>query len=347
MSKENFRAYLVSETKDGEVKAEVKPVPFSFLPDHEVLIKVEFSSLNYKDALSASGNKGVTKNYPHIPGIDAAGKVVTDTSGIFEKEQNVVVTGKDLGSNTPGGYGEYIRVPKEWVVALPAGLDLKMAMIYGTAGFTAMYGVKRLQREKIKPEDGKILVTGATGGVGSLAIFFLSQMGYEVTAATGKMDREDFLKKLGAAKVIHRDEITNVPDSLLLSRKWNGAIETVGGSMLEAVIRQAEHDGAVACCGNILGEALHTNIYPFILRGVSLLGIDSAICKMPMRLNIWKQIASMDHSRLPDNYSETIGLDKLPQEVNKILKGEQAGRVIVSHEVSPIKITGDIKPFIL
>lgn len=331
MSDSTFKAFYVEETSNGNVSTSVKEVPLSFLPDHEVLIRVHFSSLNYKDGLSASGNKGVTRSYPHIPGIDASGIIVEDASGTFNKGQKVVVTGQDLGSNTPGGFGEYIRVPKDWVVALPEPLDLQTAMLFGTAGFTAMYGVKRLQRERISPQAGKVLVTGATGGVGSLAVFFLGNLGYEVIAATGKMDKTDFLKTLGAAEVIHRDEITEVDKNFLLSRKWTGAIDTVGGEMLDAVIRQTNHDGAVACCGNILGHKLETNIYPFILRGVSLLGIDSAICKMPMRLEIWEEIAGMDYGKLPENYVSIVGLQDLQKEIDAILKGEQWGRVIVEH----------------
>lgn len=332
MSEDTFKAFYVEETPEGQVTSSVRKVPVSFLPDNEVMIRVQFSSLNYKDGLSASGNKGVTRNYPHIPGIDAAGVVVRDSSGSFKEGEKVIVTGQDLGSNTPGGFGALIRVPKEWVVVLPDGLDLETSMKYGTAGFTAMYGVKRLQRELIEPGNGKVLVTGATGGVGSLAVFFLSNLGYEVVAATGKMDKEAFLKKLGADKVIHRDEVTNVKDSFLLSREWNGAIETVGGEMLDAVIRQTNHDGAVACCGNILGHGLNSNIYPFILRGVSLLGIDSAICKMPMRLKTWDAIADTDHTKLPDGYANKVGLNDLQQEVDRILKGGQSGRVVITHD---------------
>ncbi|MFD2531320.1 YhdH/YhfP family quinone oxidoreductase [Gracilimonas halophila] len=332
MSTETFKAFYVEETSKGNFRGEVKDVPMSFLPDHEVQVQVQFSSLNYKDGLSASGNKGVTRNYPHIPGIDASGVVVKDESKTFEKGQKVVVTGRDLGSNTPGGFGAMIRVPKDWVVALPDGLDLKTAMNYGTAGFTAMYGIKRLERELILPNEGKVLVTGATGGVGSLAVFFLSELGYEVIAATGKMHKVEFLKELGADEVIHRDEITNVDSNFLLSREWNGAIETVGGEMLDAVIRQTNHDGAVACCGNILGHKLTTNIYPFILRGVSLLGIDSAICKMPMRLKIWDTIANIDHKKLPEKFSKMVQLGDLIKEIDRILEGKQAGRVVVEHK---------------
>lgn len=331
MSEDTFKAFLVEEQQDENFSSQIKEIPFSFLPGHEVLIKVHFSSLNYKDALSASGNKGVTRRYPHIPGIDAAGTVIEDKSGHFKKGQKVIVTGQDLGSNSPGGYGEFIRVPKGWVVALPEGLNLETAMMYGTAGFTAMYGLKRLQRELISPQSGKVLVTGATGGVGSLAVFFLSEMGYEVVAATGKMNQADFLKELGAAEVIHRDEIMEVKDSLLLSRAWNGAIETIGGEILDAVIRQTGPDGAVACCGNILGHKLNTNIYPFILRGVSLLGIDSAICKVPMRLKIWEEIAGMNPQKFPPDFYRKVRLNGLKEEIDRTLNGEQTGRVVVTH----------------
>jgi putative YhdH/YhfP family quinone oxidoreductase len=198
MSTKTFKAFYVEETEEGSFNSEVQQVPFSFLPKNEVLIRVRYSSLNYKDALSASGNKGVTRTYPHIPGIDASGIVQEDRSGTFSEGDEVIVTGRDLGSNTSGGFGEYISVPADWVVKLPEGLTLETAMFFGTAGFTAMYGVKRLQREQIDPEGGRVLVTGATGGVGSLAVFFLAELGYDVVAATGKMNEESFLKLLGA-----------------------------------------------------------------------------------------------------------------------------------------------------
>lgn len=330
MNEETFRALYVQEN-NGETEREIQQVPVSFLPDHEVRIRVWYSSLNYKDALSSSGNKGVTRQYPHIPGIDAAGVVLSDASGRFKQGQKVIVTGKDLGSNTPGGFGECIHVPADWVVEMPQALDPESSMVFGTAGFTAMYGLLRLQREGITPGESEVLVTGATGGVGSLAVYFLGKQGYHVIAATGKTKKEDWLKNLGAAEVIHRDEVTGVKDKLLLSRRWDGAIETVGGEMLDAVIRQAGHDGAVACCGNILGHELNTNIYPFILRGVSLLGIDSAICKTPMRLKIWEQMAEAGIEDLPENFSQVVQLEGLEKEIQTILKGGQTGRVVVKH----------------
>ncbi|MFN1835075.1 YhdH/YhfP family quinone oxidoreductase [Balneola sp. MJW-20] len=327
-----FKALWVEETESGSFKREIKDVPLDKLPDHDVLIEVHYSSLNYKDGLSATGNKGVTRKYPHIPGIDASGIVLDDRSGTYSKGDKVLVTGRDLGSNTFGGFGGRISVPVDWVVPMPDGLDLKKSMIYGTAGFTAMYGVLRLKRELITPDKGKVLVTGATGGVGSLAVNFLSAHGYHVIAATGKMEKKSFLINLGAAEVIHRDAVTKVTDKLMLERKWAGCIETVGGEMLDAVIRQTAPDGGVACCGNILGHQVHTNIYPFILRGVSLLGIDSAICKMPMRLKIWEEISELSEKTLPDQYVKEVKLSELEPEIHKIMQGKQTGRVILKHE---------------
>ncbi|MEO1021578.1 MAG: YhdH/YhfP family quinone oxidoreductase [Bacteroidota bacterium] len=327
-----FRGFWVEETKNGTFTQSVQDLPFDVLPDHDVLIKVSYSSLNYKDSLSAFGNKGVTRTYPHIPGIDASGVIAEDTSGTFKPGQPVIVTGYELGSNSFGGFSEYIRVPVDWVVPLPDELSLKDAMIFGTAGFTAAYGVHRLQRELIEPESGPILVTGATGGVGSLAVFFLANAGYHVIAATGKMEAEPFLKELGASVVINRDEVTQVKPSLLLSGIYAGAIDTVGGSMLDAIIRQSQPDGAVACCGNLLGHQLNTNIYPFILRGVSLLGIDSAICKMPLRTVLWGFLAKQTPDRLPSGYANFISLDQLPYELERISAGGQTGRVVITLE---------------
>lgn len=327
-----FKAYQTEELSDGSFSSQVKQVPFSVLPDNEVLIKVHYSSLNYKDGLSASGNKGVTKSYPFIPGVDASGEVVEDKSDAFKEGDKVIVTGYDLGMNTSGGFGEYIRVPAEWIVPLPQNLSLLQSMIIGTAGYTAAYGVKRLQRELVTPDLGTVLVTGATGGVGSMSVFLLSKLGYSVIAATGKLDQADFLKSLGATKVIHRDEVYPEKRSLLNSGIYIGCIDTVGGKMLEAIIPQMKQDGAIACCGNILGHELNTNIYPFILRGVSLLGIDSGITKMPFRLNIWEMLNEHAQNFLKDGYN-IVSLDELNEQIELILEGKQVGRIVLKHSV--------------
>ncbi len=329
MKTPDFFKALLSERGTSSNEMFVQKLPFDFLPANEVVIQVQYSSLNYKDALSAKGLNHVTREYPHIPGIDAAGIVLNDSSGTFSERQHVIVTGNDLGTNTSGGFSELIRVPNNWVIPLPNDMSLNQSMIYGTAGFTAMYGIERLKRELIEPESGPILVTGATGGVGSLAVFFLSQLGYEVIATSRKSSETDFLTSLGAEHVIHTDEILNVSESPLLSRKWAGAIETVGGSLLDAVLRQTKDKGAVACCGNILGKDLSTNVYPFILRGISLLGIDSAFCEYELRKQIWEAIASMNNELLPDTYFKTVSLSVLKPEIEKILEGGQIGRIVV------------------
>lgn len=330
MTPDTFKALLVSEQTDGSYERTVTERQLESLPDHEILIKVHYSSLNYKDALSATGNKGVTQQFPHTPGVDAAGTVVESRSEKFREGQEVIVTSYDLGQNTPGGFGQYIRVPADWVVPLPGGLSLLESMIYGTAGFTAAYGLYKLQHNETKPEDGSILVTGATGGVGSMAVALLAHAGYEVVAATGKIEQENFLKELGAAEIIHRHEVTDVPGKPLLSGKWAGAIDTVGGGMLDAVIRQTNHNGTVACCGNVLGHTLETSIYPFILRGVSLMGIDSGICLMPMRLKIWKLLAGEWKLDVLQKMYRECTLKELNKEIDTILEGGQTGTVVVN-----------------
>ncbi len=328
---QSFRALWVQENDDQSYKQSIQDIPLEQLPNHEVLIQVHYSSLNYKDGLSASGNKGVTRSYPFIPGIDASGVVMEDSSGNFQQGDQVLVTGYDLGMNTFGGFGEYIRVPASWVVPLPEPLNLEQAMVVGTAGYTAAYGVLRLERELVTPNSGPVLVTGATGGVGSMAVFFLAQKGFEVIAATGKLEQSDLLKQLGAHKVIHRDEVYPEKQKLLNTGLYAGAIETVGGKMLEALIPQMLPDGAIACCGNILGHELHTNVYPFILRGLSLLGIDSGITKMPLRLTLWDRIAE-SASGFPNEAVRLVSLEQMPDEIDRILNGKQIGRVVLKHE---------------
>jgi len=321
---------LVAEKKQNGMELSVKALNTRSLPGHDVLIRVHYSSLNYKDALSASGNPGVTKKYPHTPGIDAAGVIEKSEDPRFRAGQKVIVTSYDLGQNTPGGFGEYIRVPADWIVPLPDGLTLKESMIMGTAGFTAAYGIKKLIDNNIAPDSGEILVTGATGGVGSLAVAILSHLGYDAVAVTGKAGKHGYLKELGAKKALGRDDVTDVGPSAMLSSRWAGAVDTVGGEMLDAVIRQTAHNGVVACCGNILGGNLNTSIYPFILRGIALMGIDSGICLMKDRLEIWGKLAGEWKPGTLQNLYRECTIHELPDEIGKILKGGQTGRVVVN-----------------
>ena len=325
-----FQAMVVTQTEPGRFQRAIVTRDLSDLPAGEVLIRVRYSSLNYKDALSASGNRGVTRRYPHTPGIDAAGEVLESGSPDFSPGDEVVVSCYDLGMNTAGGFAQRIRVPAKWVMPLPAGLSLRESMIYGTAGFTAAQSVARLQRHPVLPEQGKILVTGATGGVGSMAVAMLALSGFAVAAATGKPEQEQFLRDLGAREIVAREGCIDRSGRMLLKEKWAGVIDTVGGEILATAIKSTRYGGAVTCCGNTASPDLPLNVYPFILRGVSLLGIDSAECPMAVRIPIWQKIATT--WRLPnlERVATEISLKELDQHIESILQGKQLGRVILN-----------------
>ncbi len=321
-----FRALIVEEYEPNKFRRFIGKKSVSQLPDGEVLIKVIYSSLNYKDALSARGHKGITRNYPHTPGVDASGIVVESNSSKFKVGDEVLVTGYDLGMNTSGGFGQYIRVPDKWVVPLPKGLTLLESMIYGTAGFTAGLCVYAFLEKGIKPDSGKILVTGATGGVGSLAVAILSKLGFYVVASTGKLEKTEFLQKLGAKEVIHRSEVYEPSGKPLLPRKWIGVVDNVGGITLSTAIRSTDYDGVVASVGLVESPDLNITVYPFILRGVSLVGIDSAETKMDKRLKIWEHLAT-DWKIDFNGIWREVSLDDLDKEIEKILRGEQVGKL--------------------
>ena len=329
-SKTKFKALVVEKTTDKQFVREIRERTVNELPPGDLLVRVHYSSLNYKDALSATGHPGVTRQFPHTPGIDAAGEVVSCDDGSFTPGEKVLVTGYDLGMETDGGFGQYIRIPSTWAVRLPAGLTLRESMALGTAGFTAALSVLKLERAGVKPHDGEILVTGATGGVGSLAVAILARLGYRVTAATGKDGDYTFLTDLGAAKVIGRDELVVSADKPLLGERWAGAVDVVGGSMLAAVLKSTKYGGAVTCCGLVGAAELPLNVYPFILRGVSLLGIDSAQCPRPIREEVWQRLATgWKPARLVEAVSECT-LEGLEEKVQAILKGNIRGRVVVN-----------------
>ena len=325
-----FKAMLITETSKDIFERNIVDREIDDLPDGDILINVKYSSLNYKDALSSIGNKGVTRNYPHTPGIDVAGIVAESDNDKFKVNDKVIVTGYDLGMNTSGGFAEYIRVPSDWVVKLPENLSLKESMIYGTAGFTAALSVYKLIKSGVRPEDGDILVTGATGGVGSTAISILSKLNYNAIAATGKLNQKEMLIKLGAKDIIDRDELNDTSNRALLKGQWGGVIDTVGGNMLSNAIKSTKYGGSVTCCGNILSGELLTSIYPFILRGVSLLGVDSVKCDMETRIKIWKHLASdWKIEDLSENKNE-VSLDNLGEKIDQMLEGEHVGRTIIN-----------------
>lgn len=324
-----FKALVVEEGKSGDFEINIKKKAVKDLPPGDVIIRVRYSSLNYKDALSASGNRGVTKKYPHTPGIDAVGEVVESSSKVFAKNDKVVVTGYDLGMNTCGGFEKYIRVPAEWVVRLPPDLKMGEAMIYGTAGFTAAMSVHALT-EDVAPGGGEILVTGASGGVGCLAVAILAKLGYKVVGVTGKPEGKRFLKKLGAARVIDRQEALDESGKPMLRTSWAGVIDTVGGETLATAIKSTKPLGTITCCGNVASADLPLTVFPFILRGVRLVGIDSQNCPMPHRQEIWDLLGHTWKVETLLDLCEEIGLEGLDHHIELMLKGKQKGRVVVN-----------------
>ncbi len=329
MSGKTFRALVVTEAEDKKYLRAIKERNLAELPEGEVLVRVRYSSLNYKDVLSAIGNKGVTKQYPHTPGIDAAGVVAESLSPDFQPGDEVIVTSYDLGMNTPGGFGQFIRVPAAWVVKRPAGLSLRESMIYGTAGFTAALSVYRLMDCGITTDQGKIMVSGATGGVGSIAVSILAQEGYQVAAVSGRAATREYLLELGAQEIVSADEATDTSGKPILPAKWAGAIDTVGGPLLATTIRSMQYGGAVTCCGNVAAPDLPLTVYPFILRGVTLMGIDSQNCPMPTRVQVWQNLA--DKWKLPhlEKMTTETTLEGLNEQIELILQRQHQGRTIV------------------
>lgn len=330
MNHTSFRAMVVKEEENNQFERTLVEREINSLPEGDVLIRVHYSSLNYKDALSANGNKGVTRTYPHTPGIDAAGEVVSSRNASFKEGDQVIVTGYDLGMNTSGGFGEYIRVPSSWVVPLPEGMSLKESMMYGTAGFTAALSVYKLIRAGITPNMGDVLVTGATGGVGSVAVSILAKLGYNVVGATGKMEEEQMLLRLGAKKAIHREELNDKSGKPMLKGVYAGVIDTAGGNMLESSLKVVKYGGCVTTCGNVAGHELNTTVYPFILRGVSLLGIDSVQCPVDVRREVWALLASEWKNSKLVSYTEECTLEKLDEKFALILQGKLKGRTVVN-----------------
>ena len=326
-----YRA-LVTTEDNKTYKNSVQIKSLDFLPDNNTLIKVKYSSLNYKDALSASGNKGVTRSYPHTPGIDPAGIIEETSSKKFKKGDEVIVTGYDMGMNTFGGFGEFIKVPEEWIIKKPSNLSLSESMAFGTAGLTAGLCLRKLLQHGLKPDDGKVFVSGVTGGVGIISLMLFSKLGFEVTAITGKMNEKDFLIDLGANEVIDRNDLDVDLVSPLQKPIYSGGIDAVGGKILSNLICSTSQRAAIACCGMVGGLSLDTSIFPFILRGLSLFGIDSAESLLEVKEEVWKSFSSDWKLENIDQNIKNISLDELPTEIEKILKGKQIGRVRVVYD---------------
>lgn len=325
----SFKALQTSESGEGRFETRITEREISDLPAGEVLIRVSYSSLNYKDALSASGNRGVTRTFPHTPGIDAAGTVAESAVAEFAEGDEVIVTGYDLGMNTAGGFGQYIRVPAAWVIKRPAGLSLREAMALGTAGLTAALCIDKLEQAGLQPGDGEILVTGATGGVGSVAVALLSQLGYAVAAVTGKADQSEFLTRLGAKRIVERSALQAGAEKPLLKEQWAGAVDTVGGDILFNVVKSLRRGASVSCCGLTAGTGFQGSVLPFILRGVNLLGVDSVEIPLVVKASMWDKLSvQWKLSNLNDLVQE-IRLDALPDAIERILAGQQIGRMLV------------------
>ena len=323
-----YKAFEVNE-KHGLFEQNIKVLSTNDLPSGDVLIRVHYSSVNYKDALSTIGNKGVTKKYPHTPGIDAVGVVEYSENENIKKGEKVIVTGYDLGMNTAGGFGQFIRVPAEWIVKLPNGLSMKESMILGTAGFTAGISVLRLT-ELVKPENGRIIVSGATGGVGSIAICLLSKLGYKTVAVSAKQSEYAYLQQLGASEIIPRIEFLEIDKRPILSAQYAGGIDTVGGPILENILKTLQPLGAVTTCGSVSATQLNISVFPFILRGISLIGVSSQNYPQPQRSDLWNKLSNeWKLNNLTDLFTE-ITLDDLKTSINMILEGKLRGRTIVN-----------------
>jgi len=329
VSSKSYIGFVVRETGEKIFESGLEELSIDNLPPGDVLVRVLYSSLNYKDMLSASGNRGVTKKYPHTPGIDAAGIVEHSDTADFNPGDEVIVTSYDLGMNTSGGLGGYIRVPASWVVKKPKGLSLRESMIFGTAGFTAALSVLRLTDFGLD-DKAEVLVTGSTGGVGSIAVSILSHCGYSVTALNGLKDEKEYLKSIGAHEVIEPKEFIDDSGRPLLKERWNACVDSLGGNVLTSAIRSIRANGAVTCCGNALSHDIALTVYPFILRGVSLFGIDSQNCPMPRRTRAWEMLSGEWKFPWLETLASEISLNDVGDEIAKIRTGQNRGRIIVN-----------------
>lgn len=328
MTQDTFKALILNQ-EDSKTVASIKNLTTADLPEGDVLVAVEYSSLNYKDGLAVTGKGKIVRQFPMVPGVDLAGTVLESESRDYRPGDKVVLTGWSVGEKYWGGYSQKARLKSQWLVPLPEGLDTKKAMAIGTAGFTAMLCVMTLEEAGIKPgHEHPVLVTGASGGVGSMAVALLAKLAYEVAAVTGRPENADYLRKLGASQIVDRAEMAQKPRPLETQR-WSGAVDTVGSTILARVLAEMEYGGAVAACGLAGGADLPTTVMPFILRGVRLLGVDSVMCPIPKRKQAWQRLV---HD-LPENALESIAhvasLEEVPQLAEDIVAGKIRGRVVV------------------
>lgn len=330
MIPESFQCFLVRKTGGDKIESGVEERPTRELPAGDVLIAVTFSSLNYKDALAATGHPGIARRFPHVPGVDAVGTVVESSSPHIGVGDSVLVTGYDQGVGRWGGWAQYVRVPADWVVPLPEGLSPEKAATYGTAGLTAALCVQELLDHGLTPESGEVAVTGATGGVGIMAVQLLAKLGFTVVAVSGKPDKHAWLKELGAAETVGRDEVDDESGRPLLTGRWAGAVDTVGGNTLATLIRSSKLGGCVAACGLVGGADLPLTVYPFILRGITLAGVDSAWCPMPKRIPLWQKLAGDWELEGLAGLATKVELAHVDQHVKSILAGQVAGRIILT-----------------
>jgi acrylyl-CoA reductase (NADPH) len=324
-----FRCFVV-EQAGKEIHAGVQRRSIEELPAGDVLIRVSHSSLNYKDAMAASGHRGIVKTFPHVPGIDAAGVVVESSDSKFRPGDEVIATGREIGVERWGGWSECLRVPAAWVQRVPEGLSRVEAMVLGTAGFTAAQCVAALIDHGVTPAGGEIVVTGATGGVGILAIRILAKLGYRVAAVSGKEPQSDWLIQQGASRVVPRSEFVDASTRPLLNAAWAGGVDTVGGQTLATVVRSTQHRGCVAMCGVVGGAELPLTVYPFILRGVRLVGIDSAWCPDEERAEMWRRLGQEWKPAGLSSLATEVPLEHVQETVKVILAGLMVGRTVVA-----------------
>ena len=326
----NFKAIVLNQSNEQFVR-EIKTLDKSFFKSGDVLVKVEYSCLNYKDALILKNGARLVKEYPHIPGVDFSGKVLESENELYKNGDEVIVTGCRVGEIYPGGYSQIVKLKSEFLLKKPNSISNKNAMILGTAGFTSLlcaFAIKAREELFLGEKVNDVLVTGATGGVGSIAVMVLSKLGYNVTAVTGKKDKINFLKELGATNVIERHTLESEP-KVLGKGLWDGVVDTVGGKVLSNAISQTKHSGIVAACGNAANITLNTTVMPFIIRGVKLWGIDSVMVSKKRREFIWDQVAKLIDFELLEKNTKVVSLEELLNIFPKMLNGETSGRILV------------------